>query len=163
MLAFEAFYKGYFAAVPFHPEDDPQSGFSRGGDTKNVIGRLGKTDGFNHESRISTWVFGIAYHKALKLISKDVHHGTGVDVDELAETPGDPAPNPAQNYEDQDWLSAALASLSPEQRAVMELMFYYELPYQDIAKILGCPDNTVKTRMFNARKKLQGFAETQEH
>lgn len=92
MLAFEAFYKGYFAAVPFHPEDDPQSGFSRGGDTKNVIGRLGKTDGFNHESRISTWVFGIAYHKALKLISKDVHHGTGVDVDELAETLGDPAP-----------------------------------------------------------------------
>jgi len=48
------------------------------------------------------------------------------------------------------------------QRAVIELTFYHGLPYQDIARILNCPENTVKTRMFHARKKLQVFAETQE-
>ncbi|BBL76153.1 hypothetical protein MishRS11D_32510 [Methylomagnum ishizawai] len=55
-------------------------------------------------------------------------------------------------------MAAALGSLPPDQRAVIELTFYEGLHYKDIAVILGCPENTVKTRMFHARKKLQSFA-----
>ena len=69
---------------------------------------------------------------------------------------------PAQRLESKDWLSCAFASLQPDQRAVIELTFCHGLHYQDIARILNCPENTVKTRMFHARKKLQVFAETQE-
>jgi len=67
-----------------------------------------------------------------------------------------------QKLEREDWLSCSLAALSPEHRAVFELTFHHELPYQEIAIILKCPENTVKTRMFHARKKLQLLAETQE-
>ena len=51
-------------------------------------------------------------------------------------------------------LNWALDRLSPEHRAVIELTFGEERSYQEIAGIVGCPVNTVKTRMFHARKKL---------
>jgi RNA polymerase sigma factor (sigma-70 family) len=69
---------------------------------------------------------------------------------------------PAQRLESKDWLSCAFATLQPDQRAVIELTFCHGLHYQDIARILNCPENTIKTRMFHARKKLQVFAATQE-
>jgi RNA polymerase sigma-70 factor (ECF subfamily) len=51
-------------------------------------------------------------------------------------------------------LTHALATLSPEQRAVVELTYYHAYSYQEIAEITGCPVNTVKTRMFHARRRL---------
>jgi RNA polymerase sigma-70 factor (ECF subfamily) len=52
-------------------------------------------------------------------------------------------------------LGKALHALSPEHRAVVELTYYYELSYPEIAQIVGCPVNTVKTRMFHARRRLR--------
>lgn len=52
-------------------------------------------------------------------------------------------------------LGRALALLSPEQRAVVELTYYEGLSYPEIANLLDCPTNTVKTRMFHARKRLR--------
>jgi RNA polymerase sigma-70 factor (ECF subfamily) len=49
---------------------------------------------------------------------------------------------------------AALEILSPEQRAVVELTYYQRCSYQEIATRLGCPVNTVKKRMFLARRRL---------
>jgi RNA polymerase sigma-70 factor (ECF subfamily) len=51
----------------------------------------------------------------------------------------------------------ALGALSPDQRAVMELAYYQGMHYGEIAELLGCPENTVKTRMFHARKKLRSL------
>lgn len=161
--AFEAFYKNYYPRLfrfilrmtrqPDNVEELIQ-------ETLLVVWE--KPDGFNHESKISTWVFGIAYNKALKSIAKNARRSNDVDIDELADSIGDKNANPAKSREDQDWLGAALAILPAEQRAVIELTFYHGLSYQDVAKILDCPENTVKTRMFNVRKKLQAFADTQE-
>jgi len=55
----------------------------------------------------------------------------------------------------QSVMKAALQQLSADHREVMELTFYQELSYQEIAEIMQCPVNTVKTRMFYAKKKLQ--------
>ncbi len=52
-------------------------------------------------------------------------------------------------------LGTALHRLSPEQRAVVELTYFYGLAYTEIAEIVGCPVNTVKTRMFHARRRLK--------
>jgi RNA polymerase sigma-70 factor (ECF subfamily) len=51
-------------------------------------------------------------------------------------------------------LSRGLDALPAEQRAVVELTFYEERSYQEIAEITRAPVNTVKTRMFHARKRL---------
>ncbi len=51
-------------------------------------------------------------------------------------------------------LAKAIGALSPEQRAVVELTFYRGFSYREVAEIVGCPVNTVKTRMFHARRRL---------
>jgi RNA polymerase sigma factor (sigma-70 family) len=109
---------------------------------------------FDGRSRPSTWIFGIAYHKALKALAR------------RPEEPGEEAsgPEPVDRDEPESLaarrelagvLGRALGALSPEQRAVVELTYYYGLAYQEIAEILSCPVNTVKTRMFHARRRLK--------
>jgi RNA polymerase sigma-70 factor (ECF subfamily) len=161
--AFETFYKIYYPRLfrfILRMTGQPDSVEELIQETLFLIWE--KPDGFNHESKVSTWVFGIAYHKTLKAMAKTAQRGNDVDIDELSEIIGAPGGNPAENRENQDWLNLALASLPPDQRAVIELTFYQGLSYQDVAKILNCPENTVKTRMFHARRKLQVFADTQE-
>ena len=52
-------------------------------------------------------------------------------------------------------LQEALDRLSAEHRAVIELTYYHGYSYREIAEIVDCPVNTVKTRMFHARRRLQ--------
>lgn len=52
-------------------------------------------------------------------------------------------------------LGRALADLPPEQRSVVELTYYADLGYEAIAMLLECPVNTIKTRMFHARRRLR--------
>lgn len=162
--AFETFYKVYYPKLYrfiLRMTNQAESVEELIQETLLVVWQ--KPDSFNYTSKISTWVFGIAYNKALKSMSKNARRSNDVNVDDLLEIMGDQASNPAKNLENEDWLKSSLAILQPDQRAVIELTFYHGLPYQDIAKILNCPENTVKTRMFHARKKLQVFAETQEN
>jgi RNA polymerase sigma-70 factor (ECF subfamily) len=50
-----------------------------------------------------------------------------------------------------------LGNLSAEHRDVIELTYFNGCTYQEIAEIVQCPENTVKTRMFHAKKLLQGY------
>src|SRR5262249_13887646 len=47
-----------------------------------------------------------------------------------------------------------LTRLSPRHREIIDLVYYHEKSVQEAAEILGVPGNTVKTRMFHARKRL---------
>jgi RNA polymerase sigma factor (sigma-70 family) len=109
---------------------------------------------FNDRSRVSTWILGIAHHKALKARARLAgrRSETPVSDQQIAEMEG---PEDATLRGELDRLLAkGLEALSPEQRAVVELTFYQERSYHEIAEITRCPVNTVKTRMFHARKRL---------
>jgi len=110
---------------------------------------------FRGRSRVSTWVFGIAYRKALKALARRKRQRE-TNEDEAPEpvAPGGPE-HDLDRGETARAVSAALASLPAEQRAVVELTYYRQLPYREIAEIVGCPVNTVKTRMFHARRRLR--------
>jgi RNA polymerase sigma factor (sigma-70 family) len=163
-LAFEKFYKLYYPRLfrfilritrqPDHIEELIQ---------ETLLLVWEKPERFNHSCKVSTWVFGIAYHKALKSIARAARSNNNLDVNEFCEIIADPLANLAESTETQDWLNCALDILPADQRAVIELTFYHGLPYQEIAQILDCPENTVKTRMFHARKKLQAFAQAKEN
>ena len=120
-------------------------------------------------SRLSTWLFGIAHNKALKALSKVSQHRSEVSIDPIeaddfaeASDSTDPAVrsdphNPEQTLIGRQLghaLQWAVASLSAEHRSVIELAFAEDYSYQEIAVTLDCPVNTVKTRMFYARKHL---------
>ena len=64
-------------------------------------------------------------------------------------------PTHVVHHHDQLLLEEALESLSPEMRSVLILAFYYGFSYQEVAAILGIPEGTVKSRVFQARQKLQ--------
>ncbi len=108
---------------------------------------------FDGRSRPSTWIFGIAYHKALKALARTAPAGEARRDREEPSTDG--PESLLTRRELAGVLGRALAALPLEQRAVVELTYYYELSYPEIAEIVGCPVNTVKTRMFHARRKLR--------
>jgi len=110
---------------------------------------------YNGTSRVSTWIFGIAHHKALKARARQASRAAAVPLSE-DEVAGDEGPEDITMRGEIDRLLArGLAALSPEQRAVVELTFHDGCSYQEIAEITRAPVNTVKTRMFHARRRLQ--------
>jgi RNA polymerase sigma-70 factor, ECF subfamily len=110
---------------------------------------------FKGQSKPSTWLFGIAHHKALNELRR--RHPQVVDIEQASEIPSlAEGPDTAVRRQSlEQSVRGALQSLSTEHREVMELTFYQGLSYQEIAEIMQCPVNTVKTRMFYAKKKLQ--------
>lgn len=113
---------------------------------------------FDGRSRVSTWILGIAYRRALKLLASEASRATreGRVAHEPAPAAGvreAEARLLARERIDALWL--CLARLTPEQRAVVDLTFFEGCSYGEIADIVGCPVNTVKTRMFHARRRLR--------
>jgi len=106
-----------------------------------------KASTYSGSSRVSTWIFGIARHKAYDILKgeKKGARTTGgtVIID-------DPAPR----IERKEQVLAAIDSLPPDQREIVFLTFYENLPYKAIADLLGIPEGTVKSRMYHAKKKL---------
>lgn len=113
-----------------------------------------RPEAFDGRSKLSTWIFGIAYRKALKALSRLDLPVSADDADE----PTDPGPGPEQRLglaQLRGRLAGALAELSPEHRAVVELCYFHDMAYGEIAEVVGCPPDTVKTRMFYARRRLR--------
>jgi RNA polymerase sigma-70 factor (ECF subfamily) len=117
---------------------------------------------FGHRSSVSTWLMGIAYRKALKSLEASRRWSdrfAAVDFEEWIER-SEPAGEHSDDGDLRDLLEEALRHLSPEQRAVVELTYFYGCSYEEIAAIADCPVNTVKTRMFHARAKLKNLLPT---
>ena len=110
---------------------------------------------FGGRSRVSTWILGIAYHKALKALDV-VHNAADRFSAEVVEAIDRNGPEAAlMNQQLQARLEVALQALPVEQRTVVELTFYHGYLYREIAEITGCSVNTIKTRSYHARKRLR--------
>jgi RNA polymerase sigma-70 factor (ECF subfamily) len=109
---------------------------------------------FRGTSKLSTWVFAIAYRKAIKARLK--WPDPVEDEDRDTKVSNDPAPDSEmERSRIHKALVNAMAGLSAEQRAVVDLTYFHGLGYREIAEILACPVDTVKTRMFHARRRLK--------
>jgi RNA polymerase sigma-70 factor (ECF subfamily) len=109
---------------------------------------------FEGRSAVSTWMLAIARFKALSALRRRPDQ----ELDE--ETAGaieDPSDDPAAALEKKDkstMLRKCLTGLSAEHREIIDLVYYHEKSVEEVAEIVGIPENTVKTRMFYARKRL---------
>lgn len=111
---------------------------------------------FEGRSKVSTWVLGIARHKILDRLR--ARRSDTVDLEEQGDIEDAAAPDPvavSAAVEHADWIRRCLQKLSDAHREVVHLTFYQGLSYPEIAVIAGCPEGTVKTRMYHARKALQ--------
>ena len=114
-----------------------------------------KATGFQERSRVSTWIFGIAYRKALKRIEHQGRLPQEVSLEDAGLSEKGGPDRTLQLRELKETLQAALDKLTPEHRAVVELTYYHGYSLREIADIVHCPVNTVKTRMFHARRRLR--------
>ncbi|MEG3125376.1 sigma-70 family RNA polymerase sigma factor [Sphingomonas sp. GB1N7] len=107
---------------------------------------------FAGTSKFSTWLFAIAYRKALRARNRRPSA-----LDEPAwDTEPDAAPDHGLARERAHAsLLDAMRHLSAEHRAVVDLTYFHDLGYREIAEIMNCPVDTVKTRMFHARRHLR--------
>jgi len=113
-----------------------------------------KPNSFNGDSKFSTWVFAIAYRKAMKALRRQ---DVPMEDEEAKRRPSEEA-DPEQSFAQSrvhGLLIKAMSELSSDHRAVVDLTYFHELGYREIAEILNCPVDTVKTRMFHARRHLR--------
>ena len=153
--AFEAFYKAYrpklrgFILNIVSNEEAVDEVFD---DVMMVVWK--KIADFEGRSKLSTWVFSIAYCRALKERSKrvEVEYTEEVAAPEIVE--GE-AEREMEAGRTKDRIKAALRKLPSDQGNVVRLAYFEGLSYRDISAIMDCPEDTVKTRMFHARRKLK--------
>jgi len=107
---------------------------------------------FRGDSRVSTWIMGIAYRRALKALQQTKW------MRAMTALPDDSALLAADDLgqsEVNEWVMQGLRQLPIEQRLVLELAYDFGHSCEEIAAIVDCPVNTVKTRLFHARRKLR--------
>lgn len=123
--------------------------------TNDVMVEIWKSAGkFQGRSAPSTWIFSIARHRALNAVRRKTLPMTNLDD---APEPQDESEDPLAATDQSttgDLLRTAIEQLSQEHREVIELTFFQGLNYREIATIVECPEGTVKTRMYHAKKQL---------
>jgi len=125
------------------------------GETMMAIWRGAGT--FVRTSRVSTWIFGIARHKALDALRRTTRQKREVDLDGAMEVSSQEN-TPLEGIQRKQLETAthrALAALSREHQEVLRLAYFEDMPYEEIAQLLTIPTNTVKTRVFYAKQQLK--------
>jgi RNA polymerase sigma-70 factor (ECF subfamily) len=125
------------------------------GETMMAVWRGAGT--FSGTSRVSTWILGIARHKAMDALRKLVAQQREIDLEHAAEV-ADPRKQPCEELQRKQLegvVGRALATLTQQHQEILRLVFYEELSYEDIGQMLSIPINTVKTRVYYAKEQLR--------
>ncbi len=116
---------------------------------------------FNAIGSASAWIRRIVRNKAVDMLRKPAKRETG-QSDSYFAAIEDSSPTPEQEAligDERRWLREALAVLNSDQREVIVLCYYQEMSVKEIADATGSAVNTVKTRLFYARRKLHDWIE----
>ena len=112
---------------------------------------------FRGDSKVATWITGIAYRCMLKAlrdrINSDEINESALGEVSLEDLGG--AANEALDHELADWVARGMQTLSHDHRVTLELAYFMGESCEDIAAIMGCAVGTVKARMFHARMRLR--------
>lgn len=113
---------------------------------------------FEGRSAVSTWLLAIARHKAYAVLrrrrSEAVKDEVSEDIEDAADTPDATHEKGARSA----LLRGCLEHLTPIHREIIDLVYYHEKSVAEVATICDIPENTVKTRLFYARKRLAALA-----
>jgi RNA polymerase sigma-70 factor (ECF subfamily) len=115
---------------------------------------------FEGKASASTWLLSIAHHRAVSSLRKRREVAWNEETAaEIADTDDDPEVV-AQKADKSVQLRRAMDQLSPEHREIIDLVYYHEMSIAEVSEVVRIPENTVKTRMFYARKRLSEILKT---
>lgn len=113
---------------------------------------------FEGRSAVSTWLLAIARHKAYAVLRRRrnelVKDEVPEDIEDASDTPEATHERSARSK----LLRRCLENLTPIHREIIDLVYYHEKSVAEVAEICEIPENTVKTRLFYARKRLAALA-----
>src|SRR6202451_4930086 len=109
---------------------------------------------FEGRSAVSTWLLAITRFKALSALRRRKDAELDDEAANAIEDSSDDPEVAVQKKDNGEALRECLTALSAEHREIVDLVYYHEKSVEEVAEIVGIPENTVKTRLFYARKKL---------
>jgi RNA polymerase sigma-70 factor (ECF subfamily) len=109
---------------------------------------------FEGRSAVSTWLLAITRFKALSALRRRKDVELEDDAANAIEDTSDDPEVTVQKKDASQALRKCLTAFSAEHREIVDLVYYHEKSVEEVAEIVGIPGNTVKTRLFYARKKL---------
>jgi RNA polymerase sigma-70 factor (ECF subfamily) len=109
---------------------------------------------FEGRSAVSTWLLSIARFKALSALRRRPDEELDEETAGAIEDPSDDPEIALEKKDKSALIRKCLSGLSADHREIVDLVYYHEKSVEEVAEIVGIPENTVKTRMFYARKKL---------
>ena len=109
---------------------------------------------FEGASAPGTWILAIAHHRAVSRLRKRREETWDDDAAGTLRDDRDDPETSAQKTDKGAVLRRCIDRLSAEHKAVIDLVYYHELSVGEVSQALKIPENTVKTRMFYARKRL---------
>jgi RNA polymerase sigma-70 factor (ECF subfamily) len=109
---------------------------------------------FEARSTASTWLLAISRFKALSSLRRRGEEPLDEAMAAAIEDPADDPEVALRRRQQHALLRKCWSKLSPEHRDVIDLVYFQEKAIDEVAAILCIPENTVKTRMFYARKRL---------
>ncbi|MDZ7816073.1 MAG: RNA polymerase sigma factor [Planctomycetota bacterium] len=113
-----------------------------------------------HIARIHWYTYLRKKYRTVKTVGKIEEHG---DVIPGEESVGEDLEEFDERKQKIKLMKKAMESLSPEKRIVVELSYFLEVPYKEIAQILEIPIGTVKSRLNSAIRRLRGIMESDEN
>jgi RNA polymerase sigma-70 factor (ECF subfamily) len=108
---------------------------------------------FRGEAQLSTWIYRIAARHASHL-GRRRRVRSFLSILPWHETEPEPQPDPAEKASELRLLDRLLDKLSPKKRMVLVLFEIEGLGVNEIANVMGCPANTVWSRLRHARAEL---------
>jgi len=109
---------------------------------------------FEGRSAVSTWMLSIARFKALSALRRKPEQELDEETAAAIEDHSDDPEVTLAKKDKGAVLRECLTGLSAEHREIVDLVYYHEKSVEEVTRIVGIPEATVKTRMFYARKKL---------
>ena len=112
---------------------------------------------FKGDSKFSTWIYKVTYNTCLDRIKKNKKHLNDVAIDEFTFNKIETIDNALDNLikEEKNALIKNCINKLPEDSCALLTLFYFdELSLEEISKIINIEANTIKVKLFRARKKL---------
>ena len=109
---------------------------------------------FRGSAKVTTWLLGIAHRKAIDVLRKRGRH----EADELDFDVVDESSDftlALESADDSANIKHCMEGLSDSQKEIIHLAFFEDMAYPEVAEVVDCPEGTVKTRVFHAKKKLK--------
>jgi RNA polymerase sigma-70 factor, ECF subfamily len=111
-------------------------------------------DRFEGRSQVSTWLIAIARNKAISALRARAPEALDEEMVNAIEDETDGQDTALETKDRNVLLRECLTKLSAAHREIVDLVYFHEKTIEEIAEVLSIPANTVKTRMFYARKCL---------